>query len=124
MKQMRDSNRLKRGGGSTLLALDFEEAERELAKVAGSECPEDSFDKEWVRSLFAFGLQKLRERCESEGKMIHLALFERYDLNQEESKPSYAQLAAEFGLAATDVTNILRSLDGSSDAACSSNCAR
>jgi RNA polymerase sigma factor (sigma-70 family) len=107
MKQMRDAKRLKRGAGSADLALDFDEAERELAKVAGSESPEDSFDKEWVRSLFALGLQRLRESCESEGKLIHFALFERYDLNDEDSKPSYAQLAAEFGLAATNVTNYL-----------------
>jgi DNA-directed RNA polymerase specialized sigma24 family protein len=107
MKQMRDSNRLKRGAGSANLALDFDEAERELAKVAGSESPEDSFDKEWVRSLFALGLQRVRETCESEGKLIHFALFERYDLNEEDSKPSYAQLGVEFGLAATDVTNYL-----------------
>jgi hypothetical protein len=39
--------------------------------------------------------------------MIHFALFERYDLNDADPKPSYAQLAAEFGLAATDVTNYL-----------------
>jgi hypothetical protein len=81
--------------------------ERELAKVALSESPEDSFDKEWVRSLFFLGLKKLRENCESEGKLIHFTLFELYDLNDEDSKLSYAQLAGEFGLAATDVTNYL-----------------
>jgi RNA polymerase sigma factor (sigma-70 family) len=107
MKHLRDSNRLKRGAGSAHLSVDFEEAERELAKVALSEHPEDSFDKEWVRSLFFLGLKKLRENCESEGKLIHFTLFERYDLNDEDSKPSYAQLAGEFGLAATDVTNYL-----------------
>jgi RNA polymerase sigma factor (sigma-70 family) len=107
MKQMRDSNRLKRGAGSAHLTLDFEEAERELANVVGSDSPEDSFDKEWVRSLFALGLQRFRANCESEGKLIHLALFERYDLDDADSKPTYAQLASEFGLAATDVTNYL-----------------
>ena len=107
MKQIRDANRLKRGAGYAHLALDFEEAERELAVGTGSESPEDSFDKEWVRSLFALGLQRLRANCESEGKMIHFALFERYDLDDADAKPSYAQLATEFGLAATDVTNYL-----------------
>jgi RNA polymerase sigma factor (sigma-70 family) len=107
MKQMRDANRLKRGAGSVHLALDFEEAERELVKSAGAESPEDSFDKEWIRTLFALGLQRLRKSCESEEKSIHFTLFERYDLCDEDSKPSYAQLAAEFGLAATDVTNYL-----------------
>lgn len=107
MKQMRDSNRLKHGAGSVHLALDFDEAERELAKVAGTASPENSFDKEWVRSLFALGVQRLRASCESQGKLIHFALFQRYDLDDGDSKPTYAQLAAEFGLSATDVTNYL-----------------
>ena len=34
MKHLRDSNRLKRGAGYAHLSVDFEEAERELAKVA------------------------------------------------------------------------------------------
>lgn len=107
LKQIRDANRFKRGGGSVHLALDFEEAERELAKVVLSQSPEDSFDREWVRSLFALGLQRLQKSCEREGKSIRFLLFERYDLSDEDSKPSYAQLAAEFGLAVTDVTNYL-----------------
>jgi len=108
MKQTRDSTRLKRGGQAHL-ALDFEEAERELAAVAGTESPEDRFEKEWIRSLFALGVQRLRETCEAAGKMIHFELFERYDLHDDEdhAKPSYAQLASEFGLAVTDVTNYL-----------------
>ncbi len=107
MKQMRDANRVKRGAGQAHFSLDFEEAEQELGAMQGSESPEDCFDKEWIRSLFALGLQKLRASCESEGKMIHFELFERYDLQDDDSPPSYAQLAQEFGLAATDVTNYL-----------------
>src|SRR6266568_4008427 len=37
--------------------------------------------------------------------MIHFELFEHYDLEDADPKPSYAQLASKFGLAATDVTN-------------------
>jgi RNA polymerase sigma factor (sigma-70 family) len=107
MKQTRDSNRLKRGGGSTHLALDFEEAEQELATAPHSESPEERFDKEWMSSLFALGLQRLRANCEAGGKMVHFELFDRYDLEDAECKPSYAQLATEFGLAVTDVTNYL-----------------
>jgi len=106
--QSRDAQRLKRSGGSSPLALDFEEAERELAKVAVPESIEEYFEKEWVRSLFSLALQRLRRQCESGGKAIHFALFERYDLaEQDASRPSYAQLAREFGLAITDVTNYL-----------------
>jgi RNA polymerase sigma factor (sigma-70 family) len=107
MNQMRDSKRLKRGGGLPHFSLDFEEAERERATVPGSESPEARFDKEWVRSLFALGLQRLQASCESGGKMIHFELFELYDLHDADQKPSYSQLAAKFGLATTDVTNYL-----------------
>lgn len=107
MNQARDAKRLKRGAGSAHLALDFGEAEQELATAMRSESPEDCFDKEWVRSLFVLGLQRLRASCESGDKLIHFELFERYDLEDADCKPSYAQLANEFGLASTDVTNYL-----------------
>ena len=107
MNQARDSRRLKRGVGTAHLSLDFMEAEQELATDVRSGSPEDSFDKEWVRSIFVLGLAKLQASCESRGKLIHFELFERYDLEDADSKPSYAQLATEFGLATTDVTNYL-----------------
>jgi RNA polymerase sigma factor (sigma-70 family) len=107
MNQLRDSKRIKRGAGSEHCALDFEEAEREFISAAPPETPEAYFDKEWVRSLFALGLQRLRVHCEKAGKSLQFQLFERYDLDDADPKPSYAQLAEEFGLATTDVTNYL-----------------
>jgi len=109
MNQSRDSKRLKRGAGNVHLSLEFDEAEKELAAAFPCESPEDCFDKEWVRSLFVLGLQRLRASCASRGRMVYFELFERYDLVDEDPKPSYAQLAQEFGLSATDVTNYLAS---------------
>jgi RNA polymerase sigma factor (sigma-70 family) len=107
MKQVRDSTRLKRGSGSPHLPLDFHEAEQELAATSTSESPEDFFDREWVRSLLAQALQRLEDHCESKGKMIPFQIFSRYDLNEADPRPSYAQLAQEFDVPATDVTNHL-----------------
>ena len=107
MKQVRDSQRLKRGGASEHLALDFDEAERELATLPGPVSPEEYFDKEWVRSLFALGVERLRAHCSGTGKQIHFRLFEHYDLDEGDTKPSYAQLAQTFGIPTTDVTNYL-----------------
>jgi hypothetical protein len=39
--------------------------------------------------------------------MIHFELFELYDLQDSDPRPSYNQLATKFGLATTDVTNYL-----------------
>jgi RNA polymerase sigma factor (sigma-70 family) len=107
LKQERDSRRLKRGAGSAHLSLDFEKAEQELATVIAFESPEEFFDKEWIRSLFILGVQRLRVSCENGGKLVHFELFERCDLEDADPKPSYARLADEFGLAVTDVTNYL-----------------
>jgi RNA polymerase sigma factor (sigma-70 family) len=107
MNQTRESKRLKRGGGSVHCSLDFEEAERELAIAPRSESPEERFEKEWVRNLFSQGVCRLRASCESRGKMIHFDLFQRYDLDDGDSKPSYAEMATEYGLSVTDVTNYL-----------------
>jgi len=107
MNQARDAKRLKRGVGSAHMSIDFLETEQELASELRSGSPEDSFDREWVRSIFGLGLARLQARCESGGKLIHFELFERYDLEDADPRPSYAQLATEFGLATTDVTNYL-----------------
>jgi RNA polymerase sigma factor (sigma-70 family) len=108
LNQSRDAQRLKRSGGAAHVPLDFDAAERELAIVTAGESIQEYFEKEWVRSLFILALERLRAQCESSGKAVHFALFERYDLAEEEGpRPSYAQLAREFGLAVTDVTNYL-----------------
>jgi DNA-directed RNA polymerase specialized sigma24 family protein len=111
LNERKAARRLKRGGGTTLLALDFESADGELR---GLELPDGTdldawFHREWVRALFAQAVDELRARCAAAGKTAALALFERYDLQDPgpEGRPTYAQLAAEFGLPATQVTNFL-----------------
>jgi RNA polymerase sigma factor (sigma-70 family) len=105
--QVRDAHRQKRGSSVIHVSLDFEEAEHELAASTQAESPEDYFEKEWVRTLFALAVERLREQCESAGKTTQFALFERCDLGDEEARPSYAALATEFSIAVTDVTNYL-----------------
>lgn len=107
MNQLRDSHRQKRGDNAIHVSLDFEEAEHELAASAQNGSPEDYFEKEWVRTLFALAVERLRTQCQSAGKATQFAIFERYDLGDEETRPSYAALAQEFHVAVTDVTNYL-----------------
>ena len=112
LKQSRDAHREKRGGESANVHLDFDEAERELSRTALSspDSIEEYFEREWVRSLFTLALERLRSKCDRSGKMIYFHLFERYDLADDDaSRLSYAQLAGEFGLSITDVTNYLAS---------------
>lgn len=109
------ASRLKRGGDAVHLSLDFDSAETELGRagLVVREIPspgsmEEFFEKEWVRSLFSLAVESLRSECERRGKQIHFRLFEIYDLDDSgANRASYDDLAREFGISATDVTNYL-----------------
>jgi RNA polymerase sigma factor (sigma-70 family) len=106
LNQTRDQRRLKRGSGAIHVSLDFNEAERELAAARYSESPEEYFEREWVRNLFAAAVERLHSELQSQNKMTQFRLFERHDL-AESAAPSYAELADEFGITSTTVTNYL-----------------
>jgi RNA polymerase sigma factor (sigma-70 family) len=105
------SRRLKRGGGAPLLSLDFASAEGELQRQAVRDDADmdEYFHRECVRSLFAFAVDVLRERCERSGKELHFSLFRRYDLEGSDGarRRTYAELAEEFDVSAVQVTNHL-----------------
>ena len=110
------AGRLKRGGDAVRLSLDFDSAETELGRagaaplreIASPDSMEEFFEKEWVRSLFSLAVETLRKECEQRGKQIHFRLFEIYDLDDSgEGRASYDDLARDFGIAVTDVTNHL-----------------
>ena len=105
--------RQKRGGNIALLALDFAAAEEELggtvmdpAKIPSPESLEEFFEKEWLRSLFSLAVEELRELCKSRQRERTFRLFEAYDLEGHD-KISYEQLAKDYSIAVTDVTNTL-----------------
>jgi DNA-directed RNA polymerase specialized sigma24 family protein len=100
--------RLKRGGGAAIVPLDFEGAEREIAAfhLASPAEPDELFHQEFVRALFDKTVQELRADYEADGRATHFTLFERYDLAPAEGV-SYAQLASEFNLTTTQITNAL-----------------
>jgi RNA polymerase sigma factor (sigma-70 family) len=102
--------RLKRGGAVTLVPLDFDEAERELRHQAPNAI--DDFDayfqREWLRSLFASAAGRLRDVCAARGRPERFAVFEQYDLaDDERERPTYGELARRLGISAADVTNEL-----------------
>jgi hypothetical protein len=91
------------------MSLDFEQAEHELARsLAAPADPEEYFEREWARSLFALAVERFREQCTARGKPLHFRLFEIYDL-ADSVRPTYAQLASDFDLSVSDVTNYLAS---------------
>jgi RNA polymerase sigma factor (sigma-70 family) len=99
--ELKSAARKKRGGDQS--HLDFASAEAEVAREHDrSGSPEDYFQREWVRSVFALAVDRLRSASAS----TDFAIFEAYDLD-ESSRTSYRDLAARFGLTETTVTNRL-----------------
>src|ERR1700726_3199698 len=113
MNQEKAARRQKRGGNAKHVALDFQAAEGELAgatidpgSIPSHESLEEFFEKEWVRSLFALAVEDLRKFCSERERERTFRLFEEYDLSGD-AEISYEQLAAEYAIPITDVTNAL-----------------
>jgi RNA polymerase sigma factor (sigma-70 family) len=107
MNRNQSASRLKRGGGRDL-SVDFESAERELMAQSYTSVPEPDayFYDEFVRAVFDQAVRAVRTDYVESGRQTHFALFERHDLTPGDDL-SYAELAAEFGLTTSQVTNYL-----------------
>jgi RNA polymerase sigma factor (sigma-70 family) len=101
--------RLKRGGDIAFVPLDFETAEGELRHLEprSTEDAEAFLDREWTRSVFANALEKLQTECTANGKQKHFQLLELYDIEEGGKQLTYEEVARQFGLKASDVTNYL-----------------
>jgi len=113
MNTEKAARRQKRGGHSIHLALDFAGAENELgaavidaSAIPSPESLEAFFEKEWIRTLFTVAVEELRKLCEVRERERSFRLFEAYDLEGNDNI-SYEQLAQEYGIPVTDVTNAL-----------------
>ncbi len=93
------AQRVKRGGDA--VHVDVSSAEAELSG-ATPRSPEDLFQQEWVRSVFALAVERLREDVSP----ARFALFEAYDLSDDRTV-SYRDLAGRFNLPEPSVTNYL-----------------
>jgi RNA polymerase sigma factor (sigma-70 family) len=105
--------RLKRGGGVTVVPLDFETAEGEMARhePAVAADVDELFYREWVRALLERSVADLRRHADDSGRPVMFTVFERYDLADEGgARPTYADLAKDLGLTAATVTNHLAAM--------------
>jgi hypothetical protein len=94
-----------------VVPLDFQTAEGELRQhdVPVPADMEEYFEREWARSLFGLAVDRLRMHYAAAGRDKYFQVFERYDLEATASgeRVTYADLARELGVSATDVTNYL-----------------
>jgi hypothetical protein len=66
--EVKASERKKRGAG--LVALDFDNAEQEIGReLNGGRSPEEYFQREWVRSVFALAVERLLKEYFDAGSM-------------------------------------------------------
>ena len=68
--------------------------------------PEEVFHREWVRSILTLAIDDLRAAQDE----LRFRVFERHDLNDSGPAPSYAALAAEFGVTTASITNYLAAM--------------
>lgn len=105
--------RLKRGGGATLVPLDFQTAEGEIAShepAVGADVDE-LFYREWVRALLERSVADLRQHADELGRPQMFAVFERYELAAEhEARPTYSDIARALNLTTATVTNHLAAM--------------
>ena len=105
--------RIKRGGQIDLVPLDFESAEGELARhePAVAADVDDLFYREWVRELLARAVADLQASAVEAGRPEMFDVFRRYDLiDDEQARPTYAELAGSLGITTTAVTNHLAAM--------------
>lgn len=104
--------RLKRGGDVTVVPLDFQTAEGEMARHEGAVDADvdELFYREWVRALFERSIADLKQHAGA-GRPVMFEVFARYDLADDgEARPTYAELARDLGLTAATVTNHLAAM--------------
>lgn len=109
-KENRNARRLKRGGDAIHLSLDFETAEGEILErnLAVDYDADEVFYQEWVKHILGLAADDLRRKYDLAGKSAQWEIFRRYDLEADDSdRPKYDELARQFDLPVTQVTNYL-----------------
>jgi len=104
----------KRGGGMKFVSWDdwMAEAPSQLSvpvQALESLPPERIFDLTWATTVVEHALQRLREECESKGKLWLFQALSAH-LTDERDEVSYANLSTEVGMAETAVKKQLHNM--------------
>ena len=104
----------KRGGGAEFISWDdwMAEAQSQLSipiQALDSVPPEHIFDLTWATTVVEHAFQRLREECESKGKLWLFQALSSH-LTDERDELSYANLSAELEMAETAVKKQLHNM--------------
>ncbi len=99
---------LKRGGDRKFLSIEGGDDDLPVLDIADGEVldPAEILDEVWRREVFARAVERLEKVLEAEGKGTYFQVFRDYFLGEEE-KLQYEDVAARYGLQASDVSNYL-----------------
>jgi len=92
------SQREKRGGGMTILSLDWQTADTQFQIAAtGEPSPDKAFDREWALALLAKVIERLQAECAADGKA---RLFDQLKvfLAAGKSETAQAEIAKALGM--------------------------
>lgn len=92
------SQRQKRGGGMTILSLDWQTADTQFQIAASGEpSPDKAFDREWALALLAKVIERLQAECAADGKA---KLFEQLKvfLAAGKSETAQSEIAKALGM--------------------------
>jgi RNA polymerase sigma-70 factor (ECF subfamily) len=74
INEWKKSRRQKRGGGETLLSLDWQTADTQFQVAATNEpSPDRAFDREWALALLAKVIGRLQTECTADGRAKQFA---------------------------------------------------
>ncbi len=105
-KERQAAQRIKRGGQVTIRSLDYDAAEEEIARDADrpDQDLDGYFQQEWTRHVLELALNQLEAECARENREQAARLFRRHLFAEENApRPTFADLAREFGLTPTEV---------------------
>jgi RNA polymerase sigma-70 factor (ECF subfamily) len=100
----------KRGGGRTIVSLDFGKAESEISASNGNrKGPEEEFRRDWAVHVMAQAMDAVRSSYASSGREAEFEAFKAHLSSTRPEGPSYEELAKHLGLGVDDVRNRVRS---------------
>jgi len=97
--------RLKHGSRAHVLPLDDSVCARDLADPRGGD-PDALLDQAWASEVIRRALDRVREHCTTEKRLLQWRVFEAYDLAKAD-RPTYGEVASQLGIKPTDVHNHL-----------------
>ncbi len=98
---------IKRGGGRTILPMDFEQAESEgLLDQNASESPDQRFLRDWALQVLAQALSEVKAEYASTGRIAEFEALQGH-MVRNATAASYADLARRLNFSENDVRNRL-----------------